>query len=164
MSFEIKIDKNDLYGFTLYYTYSGIMGKLWVIFSIICLVGAYITYGQVNIQGTVALIVLGLLFTVIQPLLLYQKCCQRVKKTDAFNNSFIYTIKKNGFSISQGDIVQKVRWDEIFKIVATKKAVYFCITPSHAQIIPLDQLNGKAEEFKAFLKNEVTDEVMKKGL
>lgn len=164
LTFEVKVGAKELCGFTLYHTYSGIMGKIWVLFSICCLIGAAWTFGDVGIQGTITLIILGLLFTVINPLMLCQKCVKRVKKTPAYQNPFQYILTKDGFRISQGEISEKVRWDQIFQIICTRKAIYLCTDPIHAQIISLEQLGAQAEAVKEFLRTRIPQDIRRKGL
>lgn len=164
MTFEVKVRIKDLFGFTIYHAYSGIVGKIWVLFSIFCLVAAAWTFGDVSIQGTASLIVLGALFTVINPLLLYYKCVRRVMKTPAYKEPFRYTFTKKGFSISQGENTSKMNWQDLFQIICTRKAIYLCPDPVHAQIISLDQLGSQAEELKEFLRTRVSQDVRKKGL
>ena len=164
MTFEVKVRTKDLFGFTMYHTYSGIMGKIWVIFSVFCLGAAIWTFGEVSIQGTVSLVILGALFTVVNPLLLYYKCVKRVMKTPAYKKPFRYTLTKKGFSISQGEETGRMNWQDLFQIVCTGKSVYLCPDPVHAQIISLEQMGDQAEELKEFLRTQVSQDVRKKGL
>ncbi|MDO5410828.1 MAG: YcxB family protein [Lachnospiraceae bacterium] len=164
MTFEVKVRTKELFGFTMYHAYSGVMGKIWLIFSVFCLGAAVFTFGDVSIQGTGALIFLGALFTVINPAMLYWKCVKRVSKTPSYQKPFCYILTKKGFSVSQGEEIGKVRWDELFQIVCRKKAVYLCLDPLHAQIISLEQLGEQAEELKEFLRTQVSREVRKSGL
>lgn len=164
MTFEVKVRTKDLFGFTMYHAYSGITGKIWVIFSVFCLVAAVWTFGDVSVQGTVSLIILGALFTVINPLLLYYKCVKRIMKTPIYRKPFRYTLTKKGFSISQGEETSRMNWQDLFQIICTRKAVYLCPDPVHAQIISLEQVGSQAEELKAFLRTQVSQDVRKKGL
>ena len=164
MTFEVKIGTKDLFGFTMYHAYSGFMGKIWVVFSVFCLVAAVWTWGDVSLQGTAAFGVLGLLVTVVNPLMLYYKCLRRVAKTPANRKPFRYTFTKDGISISQGAQTGRMGWSDLFQIICTKKAVYLCPDPIHAQIISLEQLGDQKEELKEFLRTQVPQDVRKKGL
>lgn len=164
MTFQVKVRTKELFGFSMYHTYSGLMGKIWVLFSIFCLAAAVWTYGDVTVQGTIALVFLGALFTVINPLMLYGKCRQRAAKTPSYKEPFLYTFNRKGFIISQGEQSVQANWTDLFQIIATGKAVYLCMDPIHAQIISLEQLGSQADEVKEFLRTQVSDEVRKKGL
>lgn len=164
MTFEVKVGTKDLFRFTMYHTYSGFMGKLWVLFSIFCLAAAVWTYGELSMQGTCVLIFFGALFTIINPLVLYYKCVKRIKKTPAFKEPFQYIFTKKGFSVSQGEESSRMNWMDLFQIVCTKKAVYLCPDPVHAQIISLEQIGDQEEELKEFLRKKVSQDVRKKGL
>lgn len=164
MTFQVKVRAKELFGFSMYHTYSGLMGKIWVLFSIFCLGAAVWTYGDVTMQGTIAMVFLGLLFTVINPLMLYGKCRKRAAKTPSYKEPFTYTFNRKGFLISQGDQSVQADWADLFQIAATRKAVYLCMDPIHAQIISLEQLGSQAEEVKEFLRTQVPDDIRKKGL
>lgn len=164
MTFEVRVRTKDLYGFTMYHAYSGFMGKIWLLFSVFCLAAAVWTWGDVSVQGTVVFVVLGLLFTVINPLMLYYKCLRRVAKTPVYKTPFRYILTKDGFSVSQGEETGRMNWSDLFQIICTKKAVYLCPDPLHAQIISLEQLGDQKEELKEFLRTQVSRDVRKKGL
>jgi hypothetical protein len=164
MTFDIKIRVKDLFGFTLYHSYAGIFGKMWLGLSIVALIGFFVTFGTVTPQYSAALLFIGLLFTVINPILLYQKCASRMKKTkEAYELPFCYTCEANGILLVQGENKVKYTWDMIFQFVETKKAVYMMMDPMHACIIPKDQLGEKKQEFMNYIKETVPAHVRKKG-
>jgi hypothetical protein len=64
----------------------------------------------------------------------------------------------------QGEQSGRVSWTDLFQIICTKKAVYLCPDPLHAQIISLEQLGDDKESLKEFLRTQVPRDVRKKGL
>lgn len=166
MTFDVKITAKDLFRFSMYHTFKGFKGILLIVFSLGCFAGAIYTYGQVDFLNTCVMILLGALFTVVNPVMLYVKCMKRVKKVPSYSIPTHYVLTKKGFMISQEGESMSLNWVDLYEIVWKKKAAYFCLDPMHAQIISLEELGAeKAAELKAFLKNEVSDEgVYKKGL
>lgn len=164
MTFDVKVRTKDLYGFTLYHAYAGIFGKMWLIISLGALIGFFATIGNVTTQYSIALLFIGLLFTVINPVHLYYKCAMRMKKTkEAYEKPFKYQCSKNGILLMQGEDSVHYKWDMIFQFVNTKKAIYMMSDPVHACIIPKEQLGNQAQEFIEYVKNTVPASVRKKG-
>ena len=164
MTFDIKIKLKDLYGFTLYHGYAGFFGKLWLIISLGALIGFFATFGQVTTQYSLALLFVGLLFTVINPIHLYYKCAVRMKKTkEAYEKPFKYYCNKDGILLTQGEGSIYYKWDIIFQFVNTRKAIYMMSDPIHACIIPKKQLGEKEQEFIEYVKHTVPASVRKKG-
>lgn len=166
MTFDVKITAKDLFRFSMYHTFKGLKGIVLIIFSLGCFASAIFTFGQVDLMNTLVIIVLGSLFTIVNPIMLYVKCIKRVKKVPSYSIPTHYVLTKRGFMISQEGESMNLDWVDLYEIVWKKNAVYFCLDPMHAQIISLEQLGAEtAAKLKAFLKNEVSDEgVYKKGL
>ena len=69
IDFDVDLDTNDLYSFMLRHTYSGISGIFGVIISLGSLVICALKYKELDRTAIAALIIIGLIFTVIQPVM-----------------------------------------------------------------------------------------------
>lgn len=151
--YSITISVKDMQGFVLRHTYKSISGWFGVIISLVALgmvCYGWNTYG--NMEKT-ALIILALLFTVVQPIQLMFKARNQVKSQEMFKIPLIYNLCDEGIVVRQGEQKVSILWEDISKVVNTKKAVYIYTSPVSAFIFPKEQL-GDVDEFLGLVKHE----------
>lgn len=151
--FTIKISAEDLFYFSMCHTYSTFAGLFGTLFSVFCLIVLVATWGTVALNYTFLLAVCALLFTVWNPLTLYNKAKKRAK-TAAFAEPLTYAFDDEGIEVTQGDQTAKYGWDLVFKAKQVKHAFFIYTDPIHAFILPKAQLGGKENELAALLKEK----------
>lgn len=137
-----SVKKKDLFYFLLYHNYARFIGVIGFLFSTACLVGAIISFGKVELYSTLLLLLIGAMFTIYQPIALYRKAVKQAKHP-VMQKPMDYSFGEEGMSVSQDDNCAAVSWDELWKIVARKKAIYIFTDPVRANIIP--RVNNEKE-------------------
>ena len=94
----------------------------------------------------------GCLFTIVQPVMLYQKAWKQKKQNEAINAVLHYCISEDGIIVSQGQQEAKVHWYEIRKTVKTKSALYLYMSQVRAFIFPKEQLADCYDEVCALVE------------
>ena len=64
-----------------------------------------------------------------------------------------YTISERGIEVEQDDAKGSNTWDNVMKIVSTKRLVIIYTSRMHAYVIPREALKDSMEEFKEIVKN-----------
>ena len=72
VEFNVRITRKEMYLFLLNNTYRKPMGIIMFIFGIGCFVVAGLTCRQMGLQSTLLLILLGSIYTIIQPIMLWK--------------------------------------------------------------------------------------------
>lgn len=146
---KIALTAKDLYAFSLRHTYTGFAG----IFGIVISVGAWVLLGlnhqEYDSMTMMALFIIGLLFTVVQPVMLWTKSCKQAKNNKNVADSLEYTCDKNGILVTQGDASVQIFWIEVRKVVESKKRLYIHMSPVRAFIFPKEQCK---EQFKPLVE------------
>lgn len=137
--FDIKLTVGELYAFSMRHTYSGVSGIAGLIISFGSLAVCALRYKYLDKSAVLALVIIGLLFTVVQPFMLYGKAKTQIKKNKSINDSLHYKLSENGIEISQGEQQAFVKWYEIRRRVFTKNAMYLYMSPVRAFIFPKNQ-------------------------
>ena len=108
--------------------------------------------GNSNISSAYlgALFGIGLLFTVIQPLIVYRNAKKQSKVYKEF--PLEYTISERGIEVKQDDAEGSNEWDNVVKIVSTKRLVIIYTSSVHAYVIPRMVLKDSMEDFKELVK------------
>ena len=149
---DILLTVPELYSFNLRHTYtnpSGIIGLLISIGAILLLVYNFENYESMM---ALALLIIGLSFTVLEPILLFRKVKRQIKRTGSFARPLHYKINEEGIWVSQNEEMVLVEWPEVRKLVETKKAVYLYMSPVRAFIFPARQCGGQHKQLAAIAR------------
>ena len=102
-NFDAKLSAAELYAFSMRHTYKSMSGIFGLIISFGSLIICAVRYKYLDKTAIMALIIIGLIFTVIQPLMLWSKANAQVKKNKSINAKLHYNISDNGITVSQGN-------------------------------------------------------------
>lgn len=164
MSKEVKVDillkTSELYRFTMHHTYFSLSGVFSLLISIGALVLFVLNFGAYDSMVTLALLIIGLTFTVLQPVMLFFKVRKQIKRRDSFAKPLHYEIRPEYIVVSQNDEKVLIEWPEVSKVISTKKAVYIYTSPVRAFIFPVAQCGGQ-EKLLVSMAKEAMEKVRK---
>ncbi len=139
ISFDVELTRKELYEFSMRHTYCSASGVCGLIISFGSLAICAVKFRSLDMTAIAALIIIGLLFTVIQPVMLFSKAGKQVKKNKNINTALHYTMSDDGITVAQGEQEAFVKWYEIRKKVVTKNSLYVYMSPVRAFIFPKSQ-------------------------
>lgn len=150
----VQLTAKQMFEFLMRHTYLTMGGFISVILSIGSIAGFcfMVTKPNASIMYLGALLIIGLLFTVIQPCMIYKRAKKQVKQSEAINKPLEYVISKKGIDISQGDNKAFSPWNEIIKITSTKRIVMFYTSRVNAYIIPKGQIEEQMDTLKTLVR------------
>ncbi|MDR0964178.1 MAG: YcxB family protein [Clostridium sp.] len=129
MEFEVKINSGDLFDYLLAHTYHGAAGHIG------SGVGAMLViFGLARNQYLYLLV--GIFLLLYQPVALFIKSKKQLLMNPVFANPIHYAFDAEGYSVSQGEAMQKVLWEELYKVTATSRSIMIYTTPVYASILP----------------------------
>lgn len=161
IKFQIKIGVKDLYHFLMEFNYKSFGGVFGLLISVVCLIYLAVSFKSNSNGANLLFLFLGLLFTVIQPLLLLQKAAQQATRSEAFRNPLEYEIGENGFVIRQKEQEVEVAWDTVVKVVEDAKQILVYTSRVNACIWPKEQLNQQETQVKEALNHYVGTDLCK---
>lgn len=153
VEFNIKLTARDMYRFNMYQTYSGVHGWVSMFAAILLWVMAGRTYGEVTTTYTVFYIVFGFVFLFYFPLVLYARSKHAIAASEVLSGTLHYEVGETGIQVSQGEASAELKWEQIYRMVATKHNVLVYSNRINAYVIPREQL-GEAYAPLAELANE----------
>ena len=142
-NFDAKLSAAELYAFSMRHTYKSMSGIFGLIISFGSLIICAVRYKYLDKTAIMALIIIGLIFTVIQPLMLWSKANAQVKKNKSIN------------TVSQGEQEADVKWYDIRKTVIVKDAVYVYMSPVRAFIFTKKQCGDDFGSLVGFIQEKV---------
>lgn len=143
VEFDIKLTIKDIYRFNMYQTYSGMQGWLSVAVAILLLVKTVKTFGTVSATYTLLYALMGIVFLLYFPFFLYVRSKHSLAASEALRETLHYAVDENGFAASQGEASGLLKWEKIYKMVATKNNVLVYSNRINAYVIPREQLGDK---------------------
>lgn len=143
VEFDITLTSKDMYRFNLYQTYSGFHGWFSIVVSVIIFAVAGLTFGELETTYTVLYIVFGIIFLIYPPFSLYLNSKRSLKASEVLTKPLHYEVGETGFTVSQNGESAVLLWEQIYKMVATKKLVLVYSNRTNAYVIPREQLGGQ---------------------
>lgn len=150
--FSYQTRVSDMYRFLMRYSYQGFRGVVNLVISI----GAFALLIAGADQGyafnKVLLILAACLFTVIQPIMLYYKAAKQVKLSPMFQQPLDYCINDQGVTVRLKEEQMILEWENIYKIVETKKDFYFYMSFDRAHILPKEGYQDQCEQMRELIR------------
>ncbi len=137
---SVKMTFKALYSYVLntnYRSYAGIIGLVISFGALALLVANWNGFGT---GQKAMLLIIGLVFTVINPLSLAFKTYQQLKLSPSHKIPLDYTFSSDGINVTQGEVSQLIEWNMICRIMLTKHMVAVYTSRIHAFVIPLSEL------------------------
>lgn len=151
IEFDVELTLAELYRFTMRHTYCSISGAFSLLISIGSLVLFLFNLTNFGKSTLIALVIIASLFIIVQPLMLYVKCCAQIKQNKSINAPLHYTIGEEGITVSQKDQEAEVKWYDVRKVVKAKQGIYLYMSAVRAFIFPKAQCDGQFEQMSTMI-------------
>lgn len=155
LKFSVKIGGDDMVNFVLRHSYSGISGWGGVVLSIAAIIYLIVSFSSLDMVGRAALALIGILFTVVNPLMLIYKARRQVKSNRMFDIPIEYTLSDDVLVIEQGEEQLTVPWENIRLVKDTKRSLIVYVTKIRAFIWPKSQIAGQYDEITKTLLDKM---------
>ncbi len=138
---EVQMTVRVMYNYVLQHAYTSLSGILGVVFGIVCMVFGLngVASGEITQSSLVALF-LGVMFVLVNPILLWQKARKQVKSTPSFQKPLHYELNEEGITVSQDGQSTTVTWDKVMKVTATNMSIIVYFSRLRAFILPKEDL------------------------
>ncbi len=137
IEFDVKVTARDLYDYMLYHTYGSFSGLIGAVAGALMVV-AY--FAGANILCLIG----GIVILAYLPITLFLKSKQQYLSNPAFKNPLHYKLTEEGIEVSQGEEVQKQKWEDMHKAVSTTNSLIVYTSPVNAAIFPKRDLGELA--------------------
>lgn len=153
VNFDIQITDKDLFKFSINNIYRKFTGILWIVFSITVIFITVYTWGDISINNSILLICMALLFSVMNPFLLWTKSKSHIKKNETMQKPIHYCINGKGVTISQGERTDHVDWNQTWKAVRYGNLVIIYVSSIRAFVLPVNQIGEQYDKLVKILSD-----------
>lgn len=147
VEFKVKLTRKEMFTFLINNAYRKPMGVISFLFGIGCFAVAGITCRQMGLQSTLLLILLGSIYTIIQPIMLWKSAGRQIAKNPVYKEELSYSFDDKGITVSQGESVTAKGWEECYKVADYGKVVIIYITVNNGIILPKAAIGSQYGEF-----------------
>lgn len=148
IEFDVELTVKEVYAFSMRHTYGSISGIFGLVISLGSWVVCALRFGSLDNTARMALFIIGCLFTVVQPVMLYSKARAQIRQNKNINASLHYCLAEEGITVSLGEQESFVRWCDVRKKVSSSNAIYLYMSPVRAFIFPKEQCGEQYEEME----------------
>lgn len=156
VSFQYQTTVKDMYRFLMHHAYIGVSGIINVVISGGALALLIANADQYSAFNKAGLILIASLFTIINPIYLYFKAAKQVKLTPMFQKPLDYLIDAKGIQVSQGEDQMVLPWEEVHKIIETKKDFYLYMSLTRAHVLPKEGYIEHVDLLRDIIKENAT--------
>ena len=157
MEFTVQLSARELWMFSLYHANGGLLGIFNLLFTAAALFLLITKWGSVTTMYRVLLIVCVLLFTVWQPLLLYNKA-RKQAKSPSVKNPMILSFGEEGLWVSQNGQEAGFLWDQMGRMDKAWGLTVLYMDRVHAYLLPNRVLGEDAEAFYEMVRKHLLKE------
>lgn len=155
IKFSVKVHEKDMVDFVMHHSYSSISGWIGVVLSVAAIIYLIVGFNQFDNLVRGALIVIGLLFTVINPIMLYFKAKKQVRVNKMFENPVDYILNEKYLVIEQNQEQLAMPWENLYIVKETGRSLIVYVTRMRAFIWSKEQLGSLQEEIKSTLLDKM---------
>lgn len=137
LEFDVKITGNDLYDYLMYHNFTSLSGLLGT------MVGALMVVGFFMNTQNVILLIAGVVILLYLPWTLFIKSRQQIVNNPAFKKPLHYVLSDEGIMVSQDEVEQMQKWEDMFKAVSTRNSIIVYTTKYNACIFPRRDMGEK---------------------
>ncbi len=157
MRFEVKLTAKELWQFSMYHANAGATGLFNLIFTAAALFLLVVRWGTLTAAYRLLLFGCVLIFTVLQPLLLYGKV-RRQAKTPAMAEPMYLTFKEDGLKVEQHGQEAVFAWNQMGRMDKKPAMVVLYMDRVHAYLLPRKILGEQEEAFLEMVKTYLPKE------
>lgn len=148
LEFDVKVTAGDLYDYMLRHTYHSVQGLLGS-----CVGAAAILVFVGNHQPLY--LIMGIVILLYLPWTLFLKSGQQAQNNPAFQEPLHYSFSEEGISVSQAEVTQFQKWEDMYKAVATSRSIILYTSPVNASIFPRKQLGEQTAQVIAYISTHM---------
>lgn len=143
LSFPVQMNASLLYDYLLHHAYTGSSGILGTCFGLLGL----IAYAKTHF---ILYLILGIILILYLPVTLrYRAGLQMLQPV--MKQPLNYEFTEQGFTVSQGEVKQSVRWEQCTKAVSTSLSIVVYTGKNNASVFPRKQLGGQLTDLLAVI-------------
>ena len=155
VTFDVKLTSNDVFRFNIYQAYRGMQGIISVLLPAI-IIGAVIkNYSEFGLANALLYLAIAIVLFAYVPVSLWFRSKKVLKTNEVLANTLHFEFEEETICVSQDDQKAEFKWENVYKLVATKKLVLLYTNRLNAYIIPREQIKDAYADLATLAKSQL---------
>lgn len=152
ISISVRMKAGYLFSFQFQHLHRSFKGIFGVCLSVAALIAFAMSFGgTVDTGRRVILLIIGLLFTVVNPVMLFFKSYQQIKLSPIYKEPLNYTFSREGMKVSQGEEEQFVTWKQVLEVRKTRSILVIYTAKNAGSIIAFSEMGDQRQEIEMII-------------
>lgn len=163
VSLPVNMKVGYMYSFLFQHLHRSFKGIFGVCISVAALVAFVMSFdGTEDTTRKIILLLIGLLFTVVNPIMLLIKAKQQVMLSPIFKQPLQYTFSPMGMKVSQGEEEQFVTWEQILEVRKTASVLILYTSKNSGSILAFKEMGDKRQAVERMIAKGCKEAGVKK--
>lgn len=163
VSLPVNMKVGYMYSFLFQHLHRSFKGIFGVCISVAALVAFAMSFdGTEDTTRKVILLLIGLLFTVVNPIMLLIRAKQQVMLSPIFKQPLQYTFSPMGMKVSQGEEEQFVTWEQILEVRKTASVLILYTSKNSGSILAFKEMGNKRQAVERMIAKGCKEAGVKK--
>lgn len=147
ISLSVNMKVGYMYSFLFQHLHRSFKGIFGVCISLAALVVFFLSLdGTADTGRMVILLIIGLLFTVVNPIMLLVRAQRQVLLSPVYKQPLHYTFSREGIKVSQGDAEQFVEWKQVLEVRKTASILIIYTSRTSGSILAFKEMGNQRQE------------------
>lgn len=149
LSLSVNMKVGYMYSFLFQHLHRSLKGIFGVCISVAALVIFVLSLGKgEDTTRLVILLIIGLLFTVVNPIMLLIRAQKQVLLSPIYKQPLQYTFSRKGMTVSQGDEEQSIEWNQILEVRKTPSVLIIYTSRNSGSILAFKEMGNQRREIE----------------
>lgn len=141
-----------MYAFMFQHIHRSIQGIFGVALSVVSLVLFFLSLREPrNETHLVIFLICGLLFTVVNPIIILIRAQQQVLLAPVYKQPLQYTFNEDGMTVAQGEQSQFLEWNKVVSVRAMSSILVIYTSRNAGSILAYKELGDKREQVEKMI-------------
>ncbi|MCM1496496.1 MAG: YcxB family protein [Bacteroides sp.] len=146
LSLAVNMKTRYMYSFLFQHLHRSFQGIFGVCISLAALIAFVVSLDSTeDTTRKVILLVIGLLFTVVNPVLLLIRAQKQVMLSPIYKQPLQYTFCKEGMKVSQGEEEQAIEWNRIVAVRKTPSVLIIYTSRNSGSILAFQEMGDQRQ-------------------
>lgn len=161
VSFSVQMRAQDLYRFKIYHVYHGFSGVFGIFLTVLAAVMLVTNFKNMVEQSRIVFLLIVVWFIIIDPLRFWLHSKGQIKQNKVYHKPLQYRIDEAGITVSQNETTQTMSWENLVKLIETKKQFIVYSSKIHAFIFPKEAVGTECDLLRKIMLSYTMDKNVK---
>jgi hypothetical protein len=155
VTFDVNLTSKHVFKFNIYQAYRGMQGLISILFPAIMIGVVIKKYEDFGFANALLYIGIAVVLFLYVPVSLWLRSKSALKRNESLAKPLRYEFSEEAICVSQDNQNAEFKWENIYRMVATKSMVLIYTNRINAYIIPREQIQEAYHDLATLAKSQL---------